>query len=130
MRIFAALLMFVFLLSGCIPTIIGASVYKSSKTRESKERFMAQFNQTNIEREKAGLAPLDLCTEKYYYDKKWADNDPICEERIIRYENGDETALGNPELEVVETEETIIETEDKGAEPEIQRTEDKQPESY
>ena len=71
MRITLLLLIGVFI-SGCIPTIIGASVYKSSKTRESKERFMSQFNQTNIEREKAGLAPLDLCTEQYHFDKKRA----------------------------------------------------------
>lgn len=122
MRIFILLLFTGIFLSGCIPTIIGASVYKSSKTRESKERFMAEFNKTNIEREKAGLPPLDLCTEKYYYDKKWADNDPICDERIIRYESGDKSALGHPQLEVVETEE--VET----AEPEIQKTTDKQPE--
>jgi len=121
MRIILSLLFVSIFLSGCIPTIIGASVYKSSKTRESKERFMAQFNQTNIEREKAGLAPLDLCTEQYHFDKKWADNDPICDERIIRYEMGDKTALGHPKLEVVDS-------EDVGTEPEIQRTKDKQPE--
>lgn len=121
MRIILSLLFVSIFLLGCIPTIIGASVYKSSKTRESKERFMAQFNQTNIEREKAGLAPLDLCTEQYHFDKKWADNDPICDERIIRYEMGDKTALGHPKLETVDS--------DKGesAVPEIQRTSDKQP---
>ncbi len=129
MRIILSLLFVSIFLSGCIPTIIGASVYKSSKTRESKERFMAQFNQTNIEREKAGLAPLDLCTEQYHFDKKWADNDPICDERIIRYEMGDKTALGHPKLEVVETEEVKTE-EVETLEPEIQRTEDKQPTSY
>ena len=127
MRIILSLLFVSIFLLGCIPTIIGASEYKSSKTRESKERFMAQFNQTNIEREKAGLAPLDLCTEQYHFDKKWADNDPICDERIIRYEMGDKTALGHPKLEVVETEEVKTE-EVETIEPEIQRTSDKQPE--
>lgn len=81
---------------------------------------MAQFNQTNIEREKAGLAPLDLCTEQYHFDKKWADNDPTCEERIIRYESGDKSALGHPQLESVDTQDVEAE------EPEIQRTQDKQ----
>ena len=121
MKLLISLLLVSTLLAGCIPTIIGASVYKSAKTRESKERFMAQFNQTNIEREKAGLAPLDLCTEKYHFDKKWADNDPVCDERIIRYESGDASALGHPKMEVVETQDDIA-TE----EPEIQRTGDKQ----
>ena len=85
---------------------------------------MSQFNQTNIEREKAGLPPLDLCTEQYYFDKKWADNDPTCEERIIRYEGGDESALGHPSLAEVDTG-TAEKVENE--EPEIQRTEDKQP---
>lgn len=84
--------------SSCIPTIIGAAVYKSSKTREAKEEFIGHFNQTNMEREKAGLQPLDLCTEKYNYDKKWADDDPTCKERIEKYEAGDKTALGQPQL--------------------------------
>jgi len=121
MKLLLPLILIGALISGCIPTIIGASVYKSSKTRESKERFMTQFNQNNIEREKAGLPPLDLCTEQYHFDKKWADNDPQCEERIIRYEAGDSSALGHPELEVVEVEEV------ESAEPEIQRAKDKEP---
>jgi len=88
--------------AGCIPTIIGAVAYKSSKTRQAKESFIEQFNETNLEREKAGLPPLDLCTEKYNFDKKWADDDPICAERIAKYEAGDKTALGHPTLEVKE----------------------------
>jgi len=91
-------------ITGCIPTIIGAAVYKSSKTRQAKESFIEQFNQTNLEREKAGLPPLDLCTEKYGFDKKWADDDPVCAERIAKYEAGDKTALGHPTLEVKEPE--------------------------
>ncbi len=90
--------------TGCIPTIIGAVAYKSSKTRQAKESFIEQFNATNLEREKAGLPPLDLCTEKYNFDKKWADDDPVCAERIAKYEAGDKTALGHPKLEVKETE--------------------------
>lgn len=85
--------------TGCVPTLIGAAVYKSSKTRQAKESFVEKFNQTNYEREKAGLPPLDLCTEKYSFDKKWADDDPICAERIERYEAGDASALGHPTLQ-------------------------------
>ena len=72
------------LASGCIPTIIGAAVYKSSKTRQAKESFIEQFNATNLEREKAGLPPLDLCTEKYNFDKKWADDDVNHRTTILR----------------------------------------------
>ena len=111
MKVLVALVLIAVMCSSCIPTIIGASVYKSSKTRQAKERFIAQFNQTNIEREKAGLPPLDLCTEKYHFDKKWADNDPICEERIIRYEGGDTTALGHPEIDTTKLEDPEIDPE-------------------
>lgn len=102
MRIVITFVIVALFCSGCAAALVGGAFYKSSKTREGKERFIAQFNQTNIEREKAGLPPLDLCTEKYHFDKKWADNDPICEERIIRYEMGDTTALGNPQIEFIE----------------------------
>ncbi len=105
MKILGLLIITTLLCSSCIPTIIGASVYKSTKTRAGKEQFLTQYNQTNIEREKAGLAPLDLCTEKYNYDKKWADDDPICESRIRRYESGDTSALGHPEIEIPTIEE-------------------------
>lgn len=98
MRMFIFSICVGLLLSGCIPTIIGAAAYKSSKTRQAKEQFIAQFNQTNIEREKAGLPPLDLCTEKYSFDKKWADDDPVCADRIAKYEAGDPTALGPPQM--------------------------------
>lgn len=86
----------IILLAGCVPTLIGAVAYKTSKTKDAKERFIENFNQTNFEREKAGLPPLDLCTEKYHFDKNWADDDPICKERISRYEAGDKAALGHP----------------------------------
>jgi hypothetical protein len=108
MRVIVSCVCVALLLSGCAAALVGGAFYKSSKTRQAKEQFIAQFNQTNIEREKAGLLPLDLCTEKYHFDKKWADNDPVCEERIIRYEMGDTTALGNPTLEV-EIEEVEVE---------------------
>lgn len=89
--------------TGCIPTIIGAVAYNSGKKKESRSQFMANFNQTNLEREKAGLPPLDLCTEKYNFDEGWANNDPVCAERIEKYKAGDTSALGTPELETAET---------------------------
>jgi hypothetical protein len=40
--------------SGCIPMLIGAAVYSGAKSDEDKAAFHAQ----NLEREKAGLAPM------------------------------------------------------------------------
>ncbi len=106
--------------SGCIDTAV-VQTYKYTQTKMTNEKFMEHFNKTNIEREKAGLPPLDLCTEKYHFDEKWADDDPECRERISRYEAGDTTALGNTKLG--EIHQDNINT----IEPEYQRTGDKQP---
>jgi len=65
-------------------------------SRATKREFMD--NKTNIEREKAGLQPLDLYTEKYHFDVGYAKNDPNCKKRVEAYEAGDTTALGNLEL--------------------------------
>ena len=91
----------------CVETLIAGGIYKSSKTRQAKQSFMADFNATNVERQKAGLPPLDLCTEQYHFDKKWADNDPVCAERIAKYEGGDAGALGTPELIIAKPEPTL-----------------------
>ena len=45
---------------------------------------MHKFNTTNMERTQDGLPPLDLCTEKYNFDKYWAMEDPKCKEVIKR----------------------------------------------
>ena len=79
--------MIVLLNSGCAAALVGGLLYKSAKSKEAKQKFMANLQQTNLDREKAGLQPLDMCTEKYYFDKGWADDDPVCKERIIRYED-------------------------------------------
>ncbi len=83
--------------SGCLAvlagTAVGGAFYHDSKKKQSREQFMADFRATNLEREKAGLEPLDLCSEKYQYDKGWAKQDPVCRERMKRYERGDESAL-------------------------------------
>lgn len=83
---------------GCAAALVGGLLYKSSKSKEAKQQFMSEFNKTNLEREKAGLAPLDICTEKYYFDEGWAKEDSACKARIERYEAGDSKALGNQEL--------------------------------
>jgi len=105
------------LISGCIDAAV-VQTYKYSQTKMTNEKFMEHFNKTNIEREKAGLPPLDLCTEKYHFDEKWADDDPECKERISRYEAGDTKALGNTKLGELDQENTNT------VEPEYQRTGD------
>lgn len=113
MKILIGLMLVSILNSGCLSAALiaaGTSIEaQKAETRAGKERFMAQYNEMNIEREKEGLPPLDLCTEKYHFDKKWADDDAICEERIERYEAGDTNALGSPEMEIIEYEHVGIE---------------------
>lgn len=89
-------------ISSCVPAAIGSYAYKSSKSKQAKQQFMASYNQNNLEREKEGLAPLDLCTEQYYFDKGWADDDPNCAKRIADYEAGNTDALGASKLPVTE----------------------------
>ena len=86
----------VFLTSGCVPVLIGSAFYHDAKKDQTRESFMAEFRKTNVEREKNGLEPLDLCTEKYHFDQHWAKKDPTCRDRIKRYEQGDQSALGTP----------------------------------
>ncbi len=82
-----------FTLSGCAAVLVGGLFYNSSKTYEQKHKFTADFNQQNLEREKAGLKPLDWCSQTYKFDKAWAAEAPGCAERILRYEKGDTAAL-------------------------------------
>lgn len=89
----------------CAAALVGGAFYKVSKTREEKRKFMSEYNQTNLERQKLGLAPLDLCTEKYNFDEKWAKDDPPCKKRVEAYEAGDKTALGTSELEKINEQE-------------------------
>ncbi len=85
------------LTSGCLPVLIGGAFYQDAKKRQTRESFMTEFRKINLEREKNGLEPLDLCTEKYHFDRGWAQKDPGCRERIKRYEQGDQSALRTPQ---------------------------------
>lgn len=80
-------------LTGCVPVLIGGMFHQDAAKRKSRQRFTDSFRTTNLEREKAGLDPLDICFEKYQYDRKWAKVDPECRKRIKRYEAGDLTAM-------------------------------------
>ena len=65
-------------LSGCVPVLIGSWAYSGSQSDATKQKWLEDYNRTNLEREKAGLAPLDYCTEARRYDAKMADADPTC----------------------------------------------------
>lgn len=79
--------------SGCAPVLVGALMYDHTASREDKRKFTENFNQQNLEREKAGLPRLDWCSEVYKYSKSWANEQPGCAERIKRFEAGDTAAL-------------------------------------
>lgn len=95
MRIFRliALATMGFALSGCAAVLVGGLFYNSAKTYEQKQKFTADFNQQQLEREKAGLPKLDWCSQTYKFDRAWAAEEPGCAERILRYEKGDTAAL-------------------------------------
>jgi hypothetical protein len=80
-------------LGGCAAVVAGALIYDHTKSREDRRQFTEDFNRRNIEREKAGLAKLDWCSEVYKFSQSWAKEQPGCAERIARYENGDASAL-------------------------------------
>ncbi len=90
---FSAALAACFAVSGCAAVLVGGLFYNSAKTYEQKQKFTADFNQQNLERERAGLARLDWCSETYKFDKAWAAESAGCAERIRKYESGDRDAL-------------------------------------
>lgn len=85
--------LFILATGGCVPVLIGGAFYHDAQKKKSREQFLIGFYQTNADRESNELVPLDLCTEKYHYDRAWARKDPTCRQRIDRYEDGDTTAL-------------------------------------
>jgi hypothetical protein len=77
----------------CVPVLVGGLILKSSKSKSQKREFITQLQNTNMERERQGLKPLDVCSEKYKFDPGWAQEDPVCLEPIKRYQAGDQNAL-------------------------------------
>jgi hypothetical protein len=51
------------LLTGCAPVMVASHYYRSGKESELIKEFTDSIRATNIEREKAGLKPLDICEE-------------------------------------------------------------------
>ena len=84
--------------SGCVPVMIGAVAYSSVKSSQQKKEFIKDFHSTNVQRHQAGLPPLDLCTEKYKFDKYWARQDPECKEQIKEFDK-DEKVYTSKEAE-------------------------------
>lgn len=82
----AALILFL-LLSGCVPVLIGGLMMQSSKSDTDKREFLTELNRINIEREKAGLRPLDKCMEMYHFDPAWAAEMADCKEKIDSLQN-------------------------------------------
>jgi len=78
----------------CIPVVVGGLIYKSTKTKHEKQEFLKNFHQTNLEREKAGLRPLDLCIAKYQFDKGWAMEDAQCKKKVASYLRGEIDEFG------------------------------------
>jgi hypothetical protein len=71
-------------LTGCLPVLVGGLIYKSSKTREQKQEFIASFRKTNADRESRGLSPLDWCQEVIRFDRGWAYEDESCRDMAIK----------------------------------------------
>jgi hypothetical protein len=76
-RIFV-LLALVPALGGCAAVVAGGIFYDHAKSREDRAAFTADFRKQNFEREKAGLQPLDWCTELYRTKPSWAAEDTTC----------------------------------------------------
>jgi hypothetical protein len=65
-------------LSGCAAVVAGGIFYDHAKAREDRAAFTNDFRKQNFEREKAGLQPLDWCTELYRTKASWYAEDATC----------------------------------------------------
>jgi hypothetical protein len=68
-------------MTGCIPAIIGAVAYSGAQSDATKQKFLDDFNKTNLEREKVGLKPIDYCVELRRFDAKMAEQDWECKKQ-------------------------------------------------
>ena len=78
----------------CLPVAVGGLILKSSSTKKQQRVFLENFYETNLEREKAGLLPLDLCIAKYRFDKGWANKDKTCTRIIAAFMRGEIDEFG------------------------------------
>ena len=73
-----ATLMLPIVLNGCAAVLVGGLIYHDSKTRDQRLAFTQDFQKQNLEREKAGLRPLNWCEELYKFDQSWYAEDATC----------------------------------------------------
>jgi len=69
-------------LDACAPVLVGGMLWKSRKSKQEKNQFLQELNKVNLEREKAGLQPLDKCIEMYHFDPGWAKQTADCRVKI------------------------------------------------
>ncbi len=69
-------------MNACVPVIIGAAVAGHSSSNKTKQKWTADFNQTNIDRQKQHLPPLDYCEELLKFNKSWAKDNKECKEQL------------------------------------------------
>jgi len=74
-------------------TVVGSSIGMHSEVKKHRKQHLHKVERTNEQRVKDGLEPLDICTEKYKFDRPWAMDDGACAERVRRYEAGAPAAL-------------------------------------
>lgn len=81
MHVHILILTCLFLVS-CVPALIIAGATSSSSSKKSKVAWESNFRETNLEREKAGLEPLDWCEEAFKMKKSWATKDTDCKAKL------------------------------------------------
>ena len=91
--IFAVAIAAPLVLGGCAAALVGGLMYDNASDNTDRAKWNQAFNSNNLEREKAGLRPLDFCSEMYKAKASWAKSDSGCRDRVRRFEAGDSTAL-------------------------------------
>lgn len=76
------LILLLFLTSSCVPAIIVGGVMANSSSKKTRSKWNQEFIQTNLEREKAGLKPLDWCEEAFKVNEGWAKDDKACKAKL------------------------------------------------
>lgn len=74
----AGILIAGFMQQACLPTIVAGAVAATNSSKKTKAKWEADLRQTNLEREKAHLKPLDWCDEAYKTNKHWAKKNKDC----------------------------------------------------
>lgn len=80
-------------LSGCAAVLVGGLLYDNASDNSDRARWTESFGRQNLERERAGLQPLDWCSEIYKARRAWALTEVGCAARVRRYEQGEVAAL-------------------------------------